>query len=655
MDEVPKPEGAAPARWGESAFRRLLQNLPGGAYTCDPHGLITGFNRRAAEVWGREPKLNDPSDRYCGSVRLFTPDGTPVRHDDCWMARALREQRDYCGREIVVQRPDGSRVTVLAHATVLRDDQGQVVGAVNVLLDISDRKQAEQNDAMLRALIASSEDAIIATTAEGVVTMWNPAAERLFGYRSMQMLDQPVGRLLPAGREGEDERIMAKLLAGEHVEHFETTRLTSDGHVVEVSLTMSLIRDRGDRPIGMSQIARDISVRRQAERSASARLERLVAQRTAEAEHTAWQLRVLAGELTLAEQRERLRIARVLHDELGQSLALAKMKLSAASLALVDGRTRAVLEEAEQAIAKAIGDTRSLMHDMSPPMLHDLGLPEALAGLAGRMQREHGLNIAVQSRLHSRSQSLREDLRTLLYQAARELLINAVKHGGATQATVALAEFGGQLQMSVQDNGCGYAADPADLRPNAQRGLGLFSLRERLLLIGGRLEICGCAGGGTLVRLTVPAADEPAASGEAAACRIGQTAAVPHSRNGRIRVMLADDHRILREGLAGVLLEHQDLELVGAAEDGMAALELAARLHPDVAVIDVSMPRLNGVEVTRRLKRAYPQIAVVGLSMHTEADMAERMRRAGAVAYLTKDGPIELLLNTIRSTAHSGR
>jgi PAS domain S-box-containing protein len=124
-------------------FRRLLDKLPAAAYTCDAEGLITYFNSHAVALWGREPKRNDPMDRFCGSFRLFSPEGIPITHARCWMALALFEDREYNGHEILVERPDGSRRMVLAHANPFHDDQGKVVGAVNVLVDITDRKQSE--------------------------------------------------------------------------------------------------------------------------------------------------------------------------------------------------------------------------------------------------------------------------------------------------------------------------------------------------------------------------------------------------------------------------------------------------------------------------------------------------------------------------------
>ena len=124
-------------------LHHLLEVLPAGAYICDRDGLITYFNQHALDLWGRAPKLNDPSDRFCGSFRLFAADGSAIPHDQCWMALALKTDREYNGHEIVIERPDGQRRTALAHANPIHDESGKVLGAVNVLVDITERKQAE--------------------------------------------------------------------------------------------------------------------------------------------------------------------------------------------------------------------------------------------------------------------------------------------------------------------------------------------------------------------------------------------------------------------------------------------------------------------------------------------------------------------------------
>jgi PAS domain S-box-containing protein len=144
MPEVrPQPSGPLPLN-SELRFRGLLEKLPAGAYTCDPDGLITYFNQHASQLWGRSPKLNDPEDRFCGSFKLFAIDGSPITHDKCWMALALKNGIEYNGHEMIIERPDGERRSTLAYANPIRDDAGKLIGAVNVLVDISDRKLAEE-------------------------------------------------------------------------------------------------------------------------------------------------------------------------------------------------------------------------------------------------------------------------------------------------------------------------------------------------------------------------------------------------------------------------------------------------------------------------------------------------------------------------------
>lgn len=129
---------------GEEAFRRLLEHLPVGAYVCNADGLITYYNPHAVQIWGRVPRLLHPDDRYCGALRLYAPDGSPTTHDDCGTALALREQRAYLGREAVIEQPEGERVTVLTFTGPIHDATGRLLGAVTVLVDISDRKRVEE-------------------------------------------------------------------------------------------------------------------------------------------------------------------------------------------------------------------------------------------------------------------------------------------------------------------------------------------------------------------------------------------------------------------------------------------------------------------------------------------------------------------------------
>ncbi|HEX7070354.1 MAG TPA: PAS domain-containing protein, partial [Rhodothermales bacterium] len=127
---------------GVAQFRRLLDELPAGAYTCDADGLITYYNRQAVALWGREPRLNDPTERFTGSFRLYAPDGTLLAPDQSWMARAIREREEFSAREVVIETPDGRRRIALAHISPMFDGDGRFVGALNVLADITSQKAA---------------------------------------------------------------------------------------------------------------------------------------------------------------------------------------------------------------------------------------------------------------------------------------------------------------------------------------------------------------------------------------------------------------------------------------------------------------------------------------------------------------------------------
>jgi PAS domain S-box-containing protein len=246
-------------------FYALLDRLPAGAYTCDREGLITYFNRRAVELWGREPKLNDPIDRFCGSFRLFAVDGSPLRHDQCWMALALETGKDYNRQEIVVERPDGSRRSGLAHASPIRNASNEIVGAVNILVDISDHKRAEEAGILLASVVESSDDAIVCKTLEGRILAWNQGAERIFGYSAAEAVGSPITIIIPPERLDEERMILDRLRKGERIEHYETVRVAKDGRRLDISVTISPLRDAAGHIFGASKIARDISARKRDE------------------------------------------------------------------------------------------------------------------------------------------------------------------------------------------------------------------------------------------------------------------------------------------------------------------------------------------------------------------------------------------------------
>jgi PAS domain S-box-containing protein len=242
----------------------MLEALPVAVYTTDAEGRITFFNQAAADLWGHRPELG--SDQWCGSWRLYWPDGRPLPHDQCPMALTLKEGRPVRGIEAIAERPDGTRVNFLPYPTPLRDASGRLTGAINLLMDITERHQAEIESARLAAIVTSSDDAIISKSLEGRVTSWNAAATRIFGYQATEMIGQPITRIIPPELHDDEKRILALLARGERIEHYETVRVAKDGRRVDVSLSVSALRDRFGKVVGGSKVARDITERKQAEK-----------------------------------------------------------------------------------------------------------------------------------------------------------------------------------------------------------------------------------------------------------------------------------------------------------------------------------------------------------------------------------------------------
>lgn len=246
-----------------SPFGSLLDALPAAIYTTDTLGRITYYNEAAATLWGCRPRLN--SDQWCGSWRLYRPDGTHLPHDQCPMASALREKRPIRGQEAIAERPDGTRIPFMAFPTPLFDASGKFVGAINMLVDIREHKFAEGIKRHLVSIVESSDDAIVSKDLNGVIASWNKGAERLFGYLAEEVIGKPILVIIPPERQNEEFDILERIRRGERVDHFETVRRRKDGILVNISLTVSPVYDECGKITGASKIARDITEQKRRE------------------------------------------------------------------------------------------------------------------------------------------------------------------------------------------------------------------------------------------------------------------------------------------------------------------------------------------------------------------------------------------------------
>jgi PAS domain S-box-containing protein len=886
----------------------LINCIPAGAYTCDAEGLITSFNRRAVELWGREPALNDPADRFCGSFRLFATDGTPIAHDRCWMALALRDGTEYVEREIVVERPDGSRRTALAHASPLRDPHGRLLGAVNILVDITDRKRTEEalrageeqyraiventpecvklvaadgtllqmnraglamiesdesavgkcvydviapedraafralNERVCRgergtlsfdvvgrngtrrhmettavplpapgggfhqlaisrdvtarrreemflrgqthvleliargapladvlaalcrlveaqsngpvlgsvllceggrlrhgagpslpdaynraidgaevgpavgscgtaafrkepvyvsdiasdplwanhrhlalphglracwsqpilagdgtvlgtfamyyraprspgpedlrlvdlvtrtagiaierdralelrsrlaAIVESSDDAIVSKTLDGVIQSWNAGAERVFGYTAAEAVGRPITLIIPPERYEEERMILSRLRRGERIDHYETVRVAKDGRRLDISLTVSPVRDASGRITGASKVARDVTDRRRAEaalKEADRRKDEFLALLAHELRNPLAPLRSGLQILRLAEHdpAARARAREMMDRQLGHMVRLVDDLLDVSRIT----RGKMELRRARVRLADVIGSAVETARPLIDAAGHSLevSLPEAAAVLDADLTR--------------------------LAQVFANLLTNSAKYtppGGRIRLTAAVRD--GEAVVTVRDTGIGIPAEALprifDMFSQVDRSIERASggLGIGLALVKGLVEMHG----GTV------AADSPGPGrGSTFTVRLPTAGPLPAgppqpaenaARDARRRVLVVDDNRDGAESLAEML------RLLGnevfTAHDGLEAVEAAGQLRPDLVLMDVGMPRLNGLDATRRIReqpwgRAMTVIALTGWGQ--EADRA-LSREAGCDGHLVK-------------------
>jgi two-component system, chemotaxis family, CheB/CheR fusion protein len=252
-----------PLGLGGSHLERLVQALPAAIYTTDADGRITFYNEAAAELWGCRPELG--KSEFCGSWKLYWPDGRPLPHGECPMALALKQQRAIRGMEAVAERPDGTLVHFVPYPTLLYDNSGILTGAVNMLVDISARKRADADAQRLASIVESSDDAIISKDIDGIITSWNRGAERVFGYLAEEIIGKSVTILIPSDRINEEPEILDRIRRGERIDHYDTVRRRKDGSLIDISLTISPLRDADGRITGASKIARDITERKRAQ------------------------------------------------------------------------------------------------------------------------------------------------------------------------------------------------------------------------------------------------------------------------------------------------------------------------------------------------------------------------------------------------------
>nr|WP_320192036.1 MASE3 domain-containing protein [uncultured Desulfobacter sp.] len=563
---------------------------------------------------------------------------------------------------------------------------------VTIFEDITERKAAVESlfsqREFLNTTLEHIVDGVISTDETGRVAFINPAAENLTGWPRADALGKKLEQIFKVCREKEDSTCKeagADALYEDQLMVFpdEGMLLRRDGTGLPIEESVNPVTNENGEVIGLVLIFRDITMWKQFQKQlqeANELLEEKVAERTLtlhqtvehlqkeieqrtkadarnqeadqELQSRATQLRALAGKLTMAEQAERRRVAKVLHDGIQQYMAAAKLHLSGLERKIEDPQLSGMARKIEETIGTCIQMARSLSADLSPPALYRGGLISGLRWLAGRMQERHGFQVTVKSEMENIA--LAEDIMLLVFESVRELLFNSVKHSGTFEAQVKLEKNEKrQLCLCVADEGNGFDPSEISISENMQQGFGLFSIQERINLIGGTFEINSKPGHGSRFNIFLPYEKEAGQLTENDASTNSLTPSVANidSQFSKkdIRVLLADDHAIFRKGVFQSLKETAGIKVVGQAHDGLEIVELAEELRPDVILMDINMPGIDGIEATHRIYQAHPDIKILALSMYEKKDYARDMISAGAVDFISKESSSAEMVAAIKN------
>jgi PAS domain S-box-containing protein len=425
--------------------------------------------------------------------------GTIVELDDTFFQDAEKKMAELVEKgSIAVWQScylakEGKIVPVEQTISFLYDQFGERSGVVGISRDITDRLKAEQEILrtrdFLQDVFKTSLDGILVTDSLSNITMVNAAAVKILGYPRKELLGSKIQKFLQTGDEAEarGKEIQKVLMKKGFVTGYDHRWLRRDGITVDLEISLALLKDRKGKLSGSVLSFRDVTERKKAE-------QKLITSQE--------QLRSLASQLTLTEERERRRIATDLHDRIGQALAISKIKLGAlrestSSLGLdkdVDG-IRDLIEQ-------TIQDTRSLIFDLCPPFLYELGFEKAIEWLLEDIQNQHGIRTHLKS--DGRSKQLEDDIRVLLYQTIRELFVNIVKHAEAKNANLTIKREDHTISLWVEDDGRGFDESAIPFRMQKEGGFGLFRIQERFNYLGGEIKIKSKPDQGTKVFLKLP-------------------------------------------------------------------------------------------------------------------------------------------------------
>ncbi len=470
-------------RESEERYRTLVENMDLGVSLIDRDHRIVMTNEWHARTFGKSPE------EFVGKLcyEEFEKRDAVCLHCPGTRAMATGDTHEV---ETEGVRDDGTRLPVRIKAFPVYSGDGDVAGFIEVVEDISERERSERalREAELRyqALFENAPVGIGVASRDGKVLATNEAGCRITGYsvQELRAVNIRDTYMEPTYRDG----VLRQLDRDGMIRNLEVRLKRKDGTPYVARLTITALR-LGDEDVLLTTME-DVTEQKRAEAELRDHQERL---------------RSLASQLSLAEEQERRRIASGLHDSVGQLLAIAGMRLGVLQQKPYSADFARRLQDICKLIDQASHTMQSLIFELSPPVLYELGLGAAVELLAEQMREQHSLEVVVNS--HGDSASMTNDVRSLLFKAVRELLMNVVKHAKTGKAEVRIRSKKGAVLVEVADNGVGFDVERLDPRRNRAGGFGLFSVRERLEHLGGTLTIDSSPGDGTVVTATLPMAE----------------------------------------------------------------------------------------------------------------------------------------------------
>jgi PAS domain S-box-containing protein len=470
-------------RESEEQFRSLITDIHIGVLIQDAKAEILMNNQAALEMLGLTEEQLIGKSSFDTYWNVIHEDGSPFPGETHPVSQAIATRRSVRNIIMGVYRPKTEdRVWLLVDAVPQLATDGSVQQVICTFSNISERKRAEESRRILSAIVESTSDAIISFTLEGQITSWNPGAHCIFGYAAAETQGKHFSFITPPEHVEEMKQLFEIVRAGKSVSNFETVRVRKTGESINVSLTLSPIKDEAGKIIAVAEIVRDIT---ELKREKEARVQ-------------------LLQQLVTVQEEERQRIARELHDQMGQYLAALMIGFKTLENSLEpESPAHSNLANLRELTLYFSQEMRRFALELRPSALDDFGLQAAMTNYLNEWSERY----KIQTDFHCNGLNERRlptEIETTLYRIVQEALTNVQKHSMARRVSIIMENRGGRVTAVIEDDGVGFDVEAKSNAPAAERRLGLKGMRERVEGLDGALEIESTSGSGTTIVARIP-------------------------------------------------------------------------------------------------------------------------------------------------------